>query len=107
MKLKSKNRTFLRHFPTVILFIIIATILVWSVGDVSRTSLNEGQTITENSIRRAVITCYAYEGSYPESIEYLKEYYGLRVSDDYEVRYNVFAPNIMPDIRVTRKQVVD
>ena len=88
-----------------LIFLAIVVILVLAVSDVSKTSSDESLTIAENSIRRAVITCYAQEGRYPESIDYLKENYGLYVSDDYIVRYDIFASNIMPDIMVIRKQV--
>ena len=88
-----------------LVFLAVVIILVLAVSDVSKTSSEESLTIAENSIRRAVITCYAQEGRYPESIDYLKENYGLYVSDDYIVRYDIFASNIMPDIMVIRKQV--
>ena len=86
-----------------LIFLAVVIILVMAVSDVSKTSSEESLTIAENSIRRAVITCYAQEGRYPESIEYLKENYGLYVSDDFDVRYTIFASNIMPDIMVYRK----
>ena len=88
-----------------LVFLAVVVILMLAVTDVSRTSSEESLTIAENSIRRAVITCYAQEGRYPESIDYLKENYGLYISDDYIVRYDIFASNIMPDIMVIRKQV--
>lgn len=45
--------------------------------------------------------CYAVEGAYPESYEYLKEHYGAMVDEEnYAVFYEVFASNIMPDIAV-------
>ena len=103
MKLYRKNHTLLRHLPAMLIFLAVVIILVLAVSDVSRTSNEESLTIAENSIRRAVITCYAQEGRYPESIEYLKENYGLYVSEDFDVRYNIFASNIMPDIIVYRK----
>ena len=103
MKLYQKNHTLLRNLPAILIFLAVVIILVMAVSDVSRTSSEESLTIAENSIRRAVITCYAQEGRYPESIEYLKENYGLYVSDDFDVRYNIFASNIMPDIMVYRK----
>ena len=105
MKLYRKKHVFLRHLPAMLIFLAVVIILVLAVSDVSRTSSDESLTIAENSIRRAVITCYAQEGRYPESIDYLKENYGLYVSDDYIVRYDIFASNIMPDIMVIRKQV--
>ena len=105
MKLYRKKHVFIRHLPAMLIFLAIVVILVLAVSDVSKTSSDESLTIAENSIRRAVITCYAQEGRYPESIDYLKENYGLYVSDDYIVRYDIFASNIMPDIMVIRKQV--
>ena len=88
-----------------LVFLAVVIILVLAVSDVSRTSNEESLSIAENNIRRAVITCYAQEGRYPESIDYLKENYGLYVSDDYIVYYDIFASNIMPNITVVRKQV--
>lgn len=52
-------------------------------------------------VRRAAVSCYAVEGAYPESYEYLKEHYGAMVDEEnYAVFYEVFASNIMPDITV-------
>ena len=73
MKLYRKKHVFIRHLPAMLIFLAIVVILVLAVSDVSRTSSDESLTIAENSIRRAVITCYAQEGRYPESIDYLKE----------------------------------
>lgn len=47
------------------------------------------------------MACYAAEGVYPPDLEYLKEHYGLQVDENqYTVRYDVFAENLMPDITV-------
>lgn len=105
MKLKSSFHPFVRYIPFVIVFLLILTIVVFSISDINGTSEREGLTITESSVRRAVIICYAHEGSYPADIEYLKQNYGLKISDEYSVYYDIFAPNIMPNITVVRKQV--
>ena len=105
MKLYQKNHTLLKNLPAILIFLAVVIILVLALSDVSKTSSDESLTITENSVRRAVITCYAQEGRYPSSIEYLKEKYGLYISDDFMVSYNMFADNIMPDIIVIRKPV--
>ena len=57
----------------------------------------------EESLRRAVprasVQCYAIEGRYPPSVEYLEENYGVRIDRDrYNVFYNGFASNVMPEI---------
>lgn len=55
----------------------------------------------ENAVRRAAVSCYATEGAYPDSIEYLEEHYGLQIDrENYTIHYMVFASNLMPDITV-------
>ena len=103
--MKIKNSSLIRHLPAIVIFIVIITIAVISINSVGQSTEKESLAITENSIRRAMITCYAQEGRYPESIEYLKENYQLHISDDYDVYYDIFAGNIMRDVRVVRKQV--
>lgn len=67
-------------------------------GDVA--NREEMQQI-ENSVRQAAVACYAAEGYYPASLEALAENYSLRYnSEDYIVRYDFFADNILPDIEV-------
>lgn len=61
----------------------------------------QGKTKLEEAVRRAAVACYAAEGAYPPSIEYLEEHYGLTVDESrYIVHYDVFADNILPDITV-------
>ncbi len=105
MKNKKKIPYFLRYLPAVLVFAAIITITVTALKDINKTTEKESLSIVENSVRRAVITCYANEGSYPNNIDYLKENYGLYISEDYIVYYDIFASNIMPKITVVRKQV--
>lgn len=105
MKNKKKIPYFLRYLPAVLVFAAIITITVTALNDINKTTEKESLSIVENSVRRAVITCYANEGSYPNNIDYLKENYGLYISEDYIVYYDIFASNIMPKITVVRKQV--
>lgn len=55
----------------------------------------------EEALRRCCVACYAAEGVYPPSVDYLKERYGLQVDEErYSVHYTIFASNLMPDITV-------
>lgn len=54
-----------------------------------------------NAINRSVLQCYAVEGTYPPSLDYIKEHYGLYYNeDDFFVDYQSIGSNIMPDITV-------
>ena len=58
----------------------------------------------ESAIQKAAIQCYALEGSYPPSLEYLEKNYGIILNKSrYFYHYTIFASNIMPEIGVYEK----
>ena len=89
---------------SVALFVIIAVIFVNGLHQASASSESEAERIANESIMRAVVSCYAIEGQYPESYEYLKKNYGVSVDESkYVVHYEIFASNIMPNITITKR----
>ena len=59
----------------------------------------QGEESLRRAVTRASVQCYAIEGRYPPSVEYLEENYGVRIDRDrYNVFYNGFASNVMPEI---------
>lgn len=59
----------------------------------------------EETLRRSCVACYAAEGVYPPSLDYLKERYGLQIDEErYTVKYFAFAENLMPDIIVLENE---
>lgn len=82
----------------------VCVMLVFSIISVGSDSKVRGRENLKNAVRRAAVACYATEGVYPDSIEYLEDHYGLQVDrDTYTVHYTIFARNIMPVIKVTIK----
>ena len=62
----------------------------------------EELALLRQQVRRAAVACYASEGRYPQSLDYLEREYGLRYDGErYAVRYDAFASNVMPDISVS------
>lgn len=58
----------------------------------------------ESAIQLSLNLCYAQEGFYPASINYLIENYGLIIDERlYYVSFKSFAANIRPDVTVFRK----
>lgn len=77
------------------------TLYAW-VGRVQ--DRNETETV-RSAIREAALTCYAVEGAYPDSVDYLREHYRLAYDTErYFVTYDAFASNLIPDIWVTVKR---
>jgi hypothetical protein len=45
------------------------------------------------------------EGKYPESLDYLKEHYGLTYNEDlFFVDYRVSGSNILPDVTIIERK---
>ena len=77
---------------------IIAALLL-AVNRLEGGEREEGRKRLDTAVRRAAASCYAIEGMYPPSLEYLETHYGLQVDRErYTVHYEIFAENIMPDI---------
>lgn len=89
---------------SLLLFLLITGVFYFGIQSLSTTADHaELQTLTD-AIQRNVVLCYTLEGSYPESLAYLKEHYGLRYDEDkYFVAYEVLGENIMPDITIIRR----
>ena len=59
----------------------------------------------ENAIMRNITYCYTVEGTYPESLAYLKENYGLTYNEDlFFVDYRVSGSNILPDVTIIERE---
>lgn len=65
-------------------------------------NLSQQELVTlADSVRRAAVQCYALEGFYPQSVEYLQEKYGVTANNNrYFIDYQYIASNLLPDITV-------
>lgn len=69
-----------------------------TVTDMTR---EQGAASLRAAVLDAAMQCCAIEGSYPSSLAYLEEHYGLVVNrDDYAVTYESYAANVPPSVRV-------
>ncbi len=65
----------------------------------------QGLRQLEDALQRGCVACYAAEGAYPPTLEYLEEHYGVQVDGErYAVYYDIFAENLMPNITVLEKK---
>ena len=65
----------------------------------------QGRQQLEEALRRTAVACYASEGFYPPSVDYMVQHYGLQYDEDaYRVHYEIFASNLMPEITVVERQ---
>lgn len=96
-----KGRIRLGMAGTVLGFIAVLLVCVNGILLFAGRASSEGAETLRSGIRRASVQCYAIEGRYPPSIEYLEENYGIQIDRErYHVFYSGFASNIMPEIIV-------
>ena len=99
---KSNTLDLLRSgLPVIVLTLPIAAVIMFGLWQVEVTSREDGRRLLEESLKNAVVRHYAVEGSYPSRISVIEDYYGVYIDRTrYAVFYEVFAPNIMPEITV-------
>ena len=85
-------------------FILLFFLFMRGVSSVSDTTYEKQEESLHTAIERSVVQCYAVEGTYPPSLTYLEEHYGLTYDHDlFFIDYQAYGSNIFPDITILRK----
>lgn len=86
---------------TVLVFLVCALLLWRGVSSISAQARDSQTENLKNAIERSAVHCYAVEGAYPESLDYIKEHYGISWDPaKYVVDYTVTGSNMMPSVTV-------
>lgn len=86
---------------SVILFLGIVVYFFTALNNMSEGINTQQEEALHTAIDNAVVSCYAVEGCYPESVEYLEEHYGLTYDHDkFYVEYSSFGTNVRPAVNV-------
>ena len=97
-KFLTNERNSILFFAAVLL---IAAVFITAVSDIGCDKTAEDRAQLEKAVANAAVACYAVEGAYAPSVEYLTEYYGVQIdSERFTVKYDLYASNLMPDITV-------
>ncbi len=96
-------RRFMGFLP-IAAFLILFFIFLRGITTVNDTTLEKQKESLENALSRSISQCYAVEGVYPPSLEYLEEHYGLLYDKEiFFIDYQIFASNMLPDVTVIRR----
>ena len=88
----------------VLAFLILFVLFIQGVSSVSESNLSKQQESLETALERSISQCYAVEGSYPPSLEYLKQHYGLLYDEDsFLIDYEYYGSNLLPEVTVLRR----
>lgn len=98
---KKIKRPLWGYLTSVLILAACLYLLLVGTGQIAARTKSEQLDVLTQAIERASVQCYAIEGRYPPSVEYMEEHYGLSIDHDkYNVFYSGWASNIMPDITV-------
>ncbi len=97
---------YLSHYKFNILsFILIFGLICSGFQSISKSTRQQEKDSLEKALRRGILECYALEGRYPESLTYLVEHYHIFYDDDqFDIKYEVIASNMMPNITIIEKR---
>lgn len=99
-KKKFSCGNFFGRLPVIFTLAIIAIVVV-GLGGAEEASRAEGRIVLEDALVRAAVHSYAVNGYFPPSLEYIVENFGVYIDTSrFVVHYDVFASNLLPDIRV-------
>lgn len=102
---KEKTREVFIFVLYVLIFVIVLIFLIKEVHIWSDKNLTKQKDILQNALNHSMVQCYAVEGRYPESIEYLEKHYGITYDkENFFVDYEIVGSNIMPEITVMEKR---
>lgn len=86
-------------------FLALFLFFLQGINAVNETTLEKQQESLETAILRSISQCYAVEGVYPPSLNYLEEHYGLLYDENtFLVDYEYYGSNLLPDVTVLRKK---
>ncbi|MCI8341301.1 MAG: hypothetical protein HFJ73_06910 [Eggerthellaceae bacterium] len=95
------RRRRLRRVAAVVVLCALAALLWVGWGAAQQSMREQGASSVRTAILDSAMQCCAIEGSYPLSLSYLEDHYGLRINrDDYAVTYEAFAGNVPPSVVV-------
>ena len=100
---KKSIRLLITTLPT-LAFIGLLILVLQAMNQVSSTTISKQQESLENALTRSIAQCYAIEGRYPSSINYLEEHYGLTYNDElFFVDYTNYGSNLYPEVTVIKR----
>ena len=89
--------------PLVLFAAMLAWFIIATANAASSTDERELSALKTN-IENGITMCYAVEGVYPASIDYLCDHYGLIYDKEkFIVHYESFASNIRPSVIILER----
>ena len=87
----------------VCIILFVAVYMVYSMAAAGEANAEKETERIKEVLDKALVQCYALEGSYPASAEHLTEYGVIFDNDKYVYYYDMFVTNIKPSVTVIQR----
>lgn len=89
-----------------LLFAAVLVLFLYGISYMGASTGDRQEASLVNAMERNIVHCYALEGYYPPSLEYMEEHYGLTYDKNmFIVDYQPIGTNLYPDFTIIRKGV--
>jgi len=89
-------------------FILLLAAFLYGISSVSATTTAKQLESLESAVYKSIVQCYAIEGMYPPSLDYLEAHYGLVYDPNrYFIDYQPIASNLMPDVTILARSTTE
>lgn len=93
-----------KNWFAILSFCVIFIFIYFSFQSIQKSTEDNRQDSLDKALKRGILECYALEGQYPKSLDYLvKNYHIIYNKDEFDIKYEIFASNIMPNITIIKK----
>ena len=99
-----KEKTTITTYLPILLLILALGFFVLFADSFSQTNRSYERDLLENALEQSITQCYALEGAYPVSLDYLIEHYGLTYNaDHFFIDYRYIGGNLWPDVTIIER----
>lgn len=89
---------------SIVIFFVVFFCFQLALSSLSKHTEEEELQTLKAALSRDITQCYAVEGRYPESLDYLKKNYGLHYDETrYFIDYQPLGSNILPEVTIIQK----
>ena len=100
----NSSGNWIKQLLSVSAFLVLFFLFFLGISGISEETSQKQTETLRLAVSRGIAHCYATEGHYPESLEYLIEYYGITYdTNKYFIDYQIFGENIYPDVTIIEK----
>ena len=86
---------------TFIVFAVTIVLVLLGLSSIAGKADKSRKESLELALQKDIMHCYAIEGTYPPSLDYIAEHYGLVYDEDaFFVDYQANGANLMPDVTI-------